>query len=179
MMSDSIPARRRVVASIWVRTGGMARLSASLAGMTRFLDDLPIGHEFPCGDFNLTPDEIIAFAYRFDPQPWHLDDALARETYFESLCASGLHSQGAAISLVVRAIADVAIVAGGSLHEARFFAPVRPAQRYSVQARWTEARASRSNPERGVASITIDARDEQGTVVMTCGVTYIVGRRPD
>ena len=140
------------------------------------LDDLPLGQEFSCGAFTLTEAEIIAFASAYDPQPWHLDDAAARLTYFNGLCASGLHSQGAAIGLVVRAISNVAIVAGGSLHEARFFVPVRPNQAYEVCATWTTARASASNPARGVASIAIVARDAQGVAVMECGVTYIVGR---
>jgi acyl dehydratase len=140
------------------------------------LHDLPLGQEFSCGAFTLTEAEIIAFAMAYDPQPWHLDDAAARLTYFEGLCASGLHSQGAAIGLVVRAIADVAIIAGGSLHEARFFVPVRPNRPYRVSATWVSARPSASNSARGVAAIAIVARDEAGVAVMECGVTYIVGR---
>ena len=140
------------------------------------LHNLPLGQEFLCGAFTLTEAEIIAFATAYDPQPWHLDDAAARQTYFRGLCASGLHSQGAAIGLVVRAIADVAIIAGGSLHEARFFVPVRPGQPYHVSATWVSARPSASNPTRGVASIVIVARDATGVAVMECGVTYIVGR---
>lgn len=140
------------------------------------LDDLPLGREFSCGVFTLTEAEIIAFASAYDPQPWHLDDAAARLTFFRGLCASGLHSQGAAIGLMVRAISDVAIVAGGSLHEAKFFVPVRPNQPYDVWATWTAARPSASNPARGVASIHIVARDATGTAVMECGVTYIVER---
>lgn len=144
--------------------------------MPIMLHDLPLGQEFPCGAFTLTEADIIAFATAFDPQPWHLDDAAARQTYFNGLCASGLHSQGAAIGLVVRAIADVAIVAGGSLHEARFFVPVRPGRPYRVSATWVSARPSATNAARGVASIVIVARDSAGVAVMECGVTYIVGR---
>lgn len=144
--------------------------------MPIFLDELPLGQEFPCGAFTLTKAEIVAFATVYDPQPWHLDEVAAQTTYFRGLCASGLHSQGAAIGLMVRAISDVAIVAGGSLHKARFFVPVRPDQSYDVRATWTVARRSARNPARGVASITIVARDAAGVAVMECGVTYIVGR---
>ena len=142
-----------------------------------FLEDLPLGHEIVCGDFVLSSAEIIDFAHRFDPQPWHLDDALARETYFAGLCASGLHTQAAAIGLMVRAIAGVAIVAGGALNAAHFRAPVRPDRRYVVTARWTQARPSASNAARGVAVIDIVAADADGAVVMETGVTYIVARR--
>ncbi len=144
-----------------------------------YLEDLPIGQELDCGSFALTEAEIIDFATRFDPQPWHLDDILARDTYFRGLCASGLHSQAAAIGLVVRAIKGTAIIAGGALNEVRFRAPVRPNQSYRVTASWTEARASVHNPARGVAVIAILARDAQGETVMEGGITYIVGRRPD
>jgi acyl dehydratase len=147
--------------------------------MTVMLDDLPLGRPFPCGRFTLSVEEIVTFATAFDPQPWHLSETAARRTYFQGLCASGLHSQAAAIGLMVRAIADVSIVAGGSLQEARFFAPVRPDQPYDVTATWTEARPSSSNPARGVASISIIARNEGGDAVMQCGVTYIVARQPD
>ena len=145
--------------------------------MKRMLDDLPLGHEFPCGSFTLGREEIVEFATRYDPQPWHLSDELAAHTYFRTLCASGVQSQAVAIGLMVRQISDVDVVAGGSLNQATFFTPVRPETEYSVSAVWTKARPSRSNPARGAATIDITARDPHGAVVMTCGVTYIVGRR--
>lgn len=146
--------------------------------MRRYLEDLVLGEEVPCGEFCLSEPEIVEFARRFDPQPWHLDETLARATYFKGLCASGLHSQAAAIGLVVHAIADLAIVAGGALHEARFLVPVRPERPYSVTARWTLVRRSVRNPARGVADLDIVATDPTGATVMHCGVTYIVATRP-
>lgn len=143
-----------------------------------FLEDLAIGRDITCGSFVLSRSEIIDFASKFDPQPWHLDEDLAQRTYFRGLCASGLHSQAAAIGLMVRAIAEVAVVAGGSLNEAKFLAPVRPDQRYHVVARWREMRASARNPARGVAVIDIVATDTAGAAVMLAGVTYLVARRP-
>jgi acyl dehydratase len=143
-----------------------------------YLEDLPIGREIDCGSFILSHAEIIDFAGRFDPQPWHLDDALAQETYFQGLCASGVHSQAAAIGLMVRAIRGVAIVAGGALNQTRFLAPVRPDRVYQVAATWTQARPSVRNPARGVAVIDITASDEAGAMVMESGVTYVVARRP-
>ena len=143
----------------------------------RFLDDLPLGVDFPCGSFTLSRAEIVAFAEKYDPQPFHLDEAAAQASYFQGLCASGLHSQGAAIGLMVRAISDVAVVAGYALHEARFFQPVRPDLRYEVVARWTEVAPSPRDPTRGRAMVTGEALLD-GVVVMRFGVTYVVHRRP-
>jgi acyl dehydratase len=89
-----------------------------------------------------------------------------------------VHTQAVALGLMVRRIADVAVMFGGSLHEARFFVPVRPDTRHRVTARWTEARPSASKPAQGIARIEGTAHAEDGRVAMTFGVTYIVARRP-
>ncbi len=141
------------------------------------LDDLPLGADFPCGRFSLTRAEIVAFAGQFDPQPFHLDEVAAAASYFGGLVASGLHTQGAAIGLLVRATTDVAVVAGYALHEARFFVPVRPDTPYDVAARWTDVHPSSRDPERGAARIAITVTDAAGGKVATFGVTYIVARR--
>jgi acyl dehydratase len=143
-----------------------------------YLEDLPLGEPLDCGSFVLTRHDITAFAHRFDPQPWHLDEALAEASAFGALVASGVHTQAAAIGLMVRRIADVAVLFGGSLHEARFFTPVRPEVAHHVTASWTEARASASKPTRGVARIEGRAVNAAGRTAMTFGVTYIVARRP-
>ena len=140
-----------------------------------FLDDLPLGVDFPCGSFTLSRAEIIDFASKFDPQPFHLDEDAAKASYFEGLCASGLHSQGAAIGLMVRAIQHVAVVAGYALNETRFFVPVRPDTRYDVVARWAEAAPSPRDPKRGRAMITGEAL-LGGAIAMRFGVTYVVRR---
>jgi acyl dehydratase len=146
--------------------------------MRTYLGDLRLGEPFDCGDFGLARDEIVAFAEKFDPQPWHLDETLAAASAFGTLVASGVHTQAAAIGLMVRAIADVAVLFGGSLHESRFFVPVRPDVRHRVTARWIEARPSASKPTQGVARIVGEAVNADGKTAMTFGVTYIVARRP-
>lgn len=144
----------------------------------RYWENLTTDMEFHCGTFLFTTAEIVAFAERFDPQPFHLDQSLAEKSYFGTLVASGVHTQAAAIGLLVRATVDVAVVAGGSLHEARFMVPVLPDTPYDVAARWAEMRPSARNPTRGIASVTGEARDPEGRIVMTFGVTYIVARAP-
>lgn len=143
-----------------------------------YLEDLPLGAELDCGRFTLSRAEIIGFAERFDPQPWHLDDALAQQSAFGTLVASGVHTQAAAIGLMVRQIADVAVMFGGSLHEATFHVPVRPDCAHRVHASWTHIRPSASRADRGIARIEGRATGPDGAIAMRFGVTYIVARRP-
>lgn len=150
-----------------------------MAGAARlYLEDLKLGDELDCGRFSLSRDEIIAFARQYDPQPWHLDDALAAASAFGTLVASGVHTQAMAIGLMVRRVADVAVLFGGSLHEATFMTPVRPDSEHRVQAVWTHTRPSASNPARGIARIEGRATGPEGGIAMRFGVTYIVARRP-
>jgi len=144
----------------------------------RYLEDLEPDRPFDCGGFSFTRGEIIDFATRFDPQPFHLDEEAAQKTYFKGLSASGIHSQAAALGCVVRALQDIAVIAGGSLDRAVFHVPVRPDRRYAVSAWWHEVRPSARNPARGVAALKGVARQEHGAVVMDFGVTYVMARRP-
>lgn len=142
----------------------------------QYLDDLPLDIAFPCGSFTLTREAIIAFATQFDPQPFHIDDEAAAGSYFGRLCASGLHTQGMAIGLMVSTFQDVAIVAGYALHEARFLEPAWPDTPYDVTATWTETSPSPRDPTRGRAIIRVTVTTANRPVA-TLGATYVVARR--
>jgi acyl dehydratase len=144
-----------------------------------YLEDLELGAEIDCGAFTLTREEIIGFAERYDPQPFHLDDAAAAASYFGALCASGIHTQAVALGLAIRAVEGVAVVAGGALERASFHRPVYAGEAHRVTARWVQARPSSGNPARGVAVIAVDVHDSQGRPVMRGGITYILARKMD
>ena len=144
----------------------------------RYLEDLELDRPFACGGFSFTRDEIIDFAARFDPQPFHLDEDAAQKTYFKGLSASGIHTQAAALGCVVRRLDDISVIAGASLDRAMFHVPVRPDRHYAVSAWWHEVRPSSRNPARGVAALKGEARQEDGAVVLEFGVTYVMARRP-
>ena len=58
----------------------------------RYFDELAIGDSYELGSLVFTPQEIVAFARSFDPQPFHMDEEAARKSSFGSLCASGWHT---------------------------------------------------------------------------------------
>ena len=59
---------------------------------TRYLDDLKPGDRFVSGGLTLTEAEIIDFAFRYDPQPFHLDANAAADSPYGGLIASGFQS---------------------------------------------------------------------------------------
>ena len=60
--------------------------------MTQFFEDIVLGEPIELGAHEFTREEIVSFATRFDPQPFHMDEEAARDTFFGGLCASGWHT---------------------------------------------------------------------------------------
>ena len=144
----------------------------------RYFEDIIDGERLDCRPVTMTRDDIVAFARAFDPQPFHIDEALARSSAFGGLVASSLHVLSACTLVVVEAQGEVAILSGVGIDEVRMFNPVRPGDRLYVDARWTDLRRSRSRPEQGLAAIKCRVTNQSGDLVMTYGYRYLLARRP-
>jgi acyl dehydratase len=147
-------------------------------GKAVWLEDLRLGAPFDCGSFRLTEREIVAFAEKYDPQPFHLSAEAGRKSIFGGIVASSTQSLAISCGLVVRANVDVRFVCGAAWQDIKLYRPVRPDTDYAVRARWTAARPSASKPDRGIADIAIEVADGDGPV-MTYGIAYFVWRRPN
>ena len=75
-----------------------------------YLEDLAVGDQFTSGEHAMDEAQITAFAAQFDPQPFHLDDAAARDTLFGGLAASGWHT--AAVTMRLQVTSGLPIAGG-------------------------------------------------------------------
>jgi acyl dehydratase len=143
-----------------------------------YLDDLSVGQRFTSATYTMDEQDMLAFARRFDPQPFHLDDEAARSTLFGGLAASGWHTAGVTMWLQVTSgppIAGGLIGAGAQIDWPR---PTRAGETLRVESEILEVRPSRSRPDRGIVtmrSITLNQDDE---VAQTLTVSMVVPRRP-
>lgn len=127
-----------------------------------YLDDLQVGQEFLSAEHHLDAGQIIAYARQFDPQPFHLDEDAARDSFFQGLAASGWHTMSITMKLLVQSLpfAKGVIGAGGDIAWPR---PTRPGDILRVKSTIREIRPSRSRPDRGmvqVNSLTLNQQDE-------------------
>ena len=134
----------------------------------RYFEDYVPGsvHEF--GSITVEQDEVIAFARRFDPQAFHMDPELAKNTIFGGLIASGWHTAG----LMMRLFADhylskVASLGSPGIDELRWKVPVRPGDELSIRVTVLEAKRSRSKPDRGVVRSFVEVINQNREVVMS------------
>jgi acyl dehydratase len=116
-----------------------------------YFEDFQVGDTKRYGRYEVTRDEIVEFARRWDPQPFHLSDEGAAATHFGSLSASGWHTAAMTMAMNV-AVMDESD--GGSLgaigiDELRWLQPVRPGDVLSVETEVVETRASQKRPEMG------------------------------
>lgn len=143
----------------------------------RSLDDLAPGMSFDLGRFVLTRDEVLDFARRFDPQPFHLDDAAAKASIFGRLVASGLHTFSAAVGHLMRSglLAEVNLGAGGA--ELSWPAPLDPDVPVTMRITVEEVRPSRSRPDMGIAKLRyVVARESDGIVVLDVRAPHFIRR---
>ena len=143
----------------------------------RYFEDYAEGASFDCGSVSMDEASIIAFAKEYDPQPFHLNADGSGP--FGGLIASGWHTG----SLVMRQLvehylsAESSLGAGG-LDELRWPAPVRPGDTLRVRVTVTEARRSRSKPDRGIVRSTVEAVNQDGVTVLRFTATNFVRTRP-
>lgn len=126
----------------------------------RFFDDLIVGESHELGSLVFTPEEIVAFARSFDPQPFHMDEAAARNSSFGGLCASGWHTAAGwmAAMVVHRRRQEAAFGSGPAprlgpspgFKNLRWLKPVYAGDRITYHSRIADKRASASRPQWGL-----------------------------
>lgn len=143
----------------------------------RYFEDITDGEHLHCQKLVFTQKDITQFARRFDPQPFHIDEILAKESIFGGLVASSLHTISACTRSVVEALGDVAILSGVGMYEATMFNPVRPEDVLSIEAWWTDLRRSKSKPGLGFAGIKCSVTNQKKEHILEYGYKYIIACR--
>ena len=134
----------------------------------RFFEDYVPGASAVFGPIPVTEADIIEFAVRYDPQPIHVDPAAATAGPFGGLIASGWHTVGLVMRVLVeRFLARGAALASPGVDELRWLKPVRPGDSLRVRVTVLTAIRSRSKPDRGLVRTSIEAVNQRGEVVMS------------
>lgn len=148
---------------------------------TLWLEDMAPGQTFRFGDYVVNREEVIAFASRYDPQPFHLDDAAAAKSVFGRLCASGVHTMAMAHRLQMDGFGEIGlqVLAGVGMDEFRLLRPVFPGDTLHIEVEVRETRPLQSKPDRGLLHYVTRAANQNDEVVLTYLSTLIMARRPE
>jgi acyl dehydratase len=143
----------------------------------RYFEDLKAGDRFKSGTYGMREEQIISFAGEFDPQPFHLDAAVADQTMFKGLIASGWHTAAITMRLFVQTLNFAEGAIGLGVDELRWPNAVRPGDMLQVETEIIDLRESRSRPNHGVARLRNVTTNQHGAVVQTMSASALVLRR--
>ncbi len=146
--------------------------------MERFLEDFAAGQTFRSGRMRVDADRVKRFAAEFDPQPFHLDEAAARRSFFGGLAASGWHTAAMTMRLLVESeLRPAGGIVGAGFDEFRWPRPVRPGDELHLEIEVLEVRPSKSRPGQGLVKIRTTTLNQNGDPVQVSVGNLIVPRR--
>jgi len=153
----------------------------------QYWEDVEIGTRRELGTYTFTQDEIVAFARKYDPQPFHIDPEAAKQSMFGGIIASGWHTAAIWMKLAIEGRKkDAASGKAGPLRsgvspgfeDMKWLKPVRPGMTLSYCSQVTGKTELRSRPALGLIKSLNEARDENGELVMSFVGKGFVQRRP-
>ena len=143
-----------------------------------YLEDLTVGARYDAGPVAVDPDELIAFAGRFDPQPFHTDPEAAKASLFGGLAASGWMTASLTMRML---IASQKIPAGGliarKIENLEWPLPVRPGDTLRATSEVIEILPSKSRPDRGMVRMRTETVNQDGATVQVLTALLVVPRR--
>jgi len=145
-------------------------------------EDIEVGRTSRFGHYEVTRAEVMDFAAKYDPQPFHLDDAAAAQTHFGRLSASGWHTCAMTMAMLVENMKSHRQAGLGSpgIDNLRWIKPVYPGDTLRVETKVISKRRSASRPEMGLFKSTVRVfnQDDEAVLEMTSNGLIQV-RNPD
>lgn len=143
-----------------------------------YYEDLYRGQKFNSNrTYKVTAEEIKQFAERYDPQPFHLDEAAGESSFFKGLAASGWLTAAIVMRLRVESIQIAGGMIGAGVEEIRWMKPVRPGDALRTEAEILEVRLSNSRPTFGVVRSRTTTFNQREEIVMRSVVNFLAPLR--
>ena len=148
-----------------------------MAPPTRYWEDYELGAVYDMGSKTMTKEEIIDFATKFDPQPFHLDEEAAKKSIFKGLAASGWHTAAITMKLVTDGGMPIAGGIIGASGELAWPRPTRPGDVLRMESEVQEIMPSKSRPDRGMITMRIETKNQNNELVQVFTVKMVVPRK--
>ena len=145
-----------------------------------YWEDLQVGAETEFGHYDVTREEVLEFARKYDPQPFHLSDEEAAKTHFGRIAASGWHTTAMTMAVIARhVVADEQAGLGSpGIDELRWLKPVYPGDRLTVRGEILDKTPSRSKPEIGSFRTWTTVTNQDDVPVMRFTSIVLIRRMP-
>ena len=139
-----------------------------------YFEDFYVGQKFlSTGSYRVTAEEIKEFGQKYDPQPFHLDEAAGQGSFFKGLAASGWLTAAIVMRLRVQSITVAGGMIGAGVEEMRWTTPVRPGDTIRSEIEVLGIRHSHSRPNLGIVRTRSLAYNQNNVVVLRATVNFL------
>jgi len=143
-----------------------------------FFEDFTPGLTQVYGPVQVSRDDIIAFAREYDPQPFHIDEVAAKNTFVGALIASGWHSCSILMRLIAEGfLLDASSMGAPGVEFVKWVQPVRPGDTLRAKVTVLESKASKSRPTIGLVRFHFELLNQSDEVVLVQSNWIMFGRR--
>lgn len=143
-----------------------------------YFEDFYVGQKFASlGGYKVTAEEIKEFGSKYDPQPFHLDEAAGESSFFKGLAASGWLTAAIVMRLRVQSLSVAGGMIGAGVEEMRWTLPVRPGDSIHTEIEVVGVRQSNSRQEFGIVRTRTLAFNQHNEVVMRSTVNFLAPLR--
>ena len=143
-----------------------------------YFEDFHLGQKFhSAGSARVTAEEIKEFGARYDPQPFHLDEAAGEGSFFQGLAASGWLTAAVVMRLRVESLKVFGGMIGAGVEEMRWTEPVRPGDTIRTEIEVVGVRQSTSRRNYGIVKTTTLAYNQRDQVVLKSTVNFLAPLR--
>ncbi len=138
-----------------------------------FFEDIVVGHCAEGPSVTVDRDELVEFAKKWDPMPFHVDEQAGKEA-FGGITAPGVFVLALKQRLVHQMPSAQSVIASFGFDEVRFHQPLRPGDTVHLRREWISKRTSKSKPDRGIATMRFSLINQNGATVMSHLDTVLV-----
>jgi acyl dehydratase len=140
-------------------------------------EDYEVGSQIILGSHFLTSEEIINFAKKWDPAPFHIDKKAGLESTHGSLTAAGAHLIAIRIKLIQDRGVNPYIIATMGWDKVRFIKPAKPGDKLTLSYKCIEKRLSKSRQNCGIVTMYFEMINQSNVIILSLNDTILVRTR--
>ncbi|MFO0995459.1 MAG: MaoC family dehydratase [Alphaproteobacteria bacterium] len=145
----------------------------------RYLEDFSPGERFTSARLTVSEADILDYAHKYDPQPFHADKEKAKDGLFGDIVASGFQTCALTFKLFYETgVISACNMGAPAVDEVRFLKPLRPGDTLHVEVEVLEARPSATKPGRGILKLLYRTFNQRGEMMASLVIPHIVRCRP-
>lgn len=142
-----------------------------------WFEDMTVGETDTIGEYLVDEEEMVEFARKWDPFPFHVDKDAAEKSIHGGLIASGEYSMAVKQILLHRKGIPPGVMASLGYDELRYLGPVRPGDRISVRLEVLDKRESKSKPDRGIVQVRTTLENQDKAELLTYIDNVLIAKR--